>query len=237
MCYNYKQMSLEKININIAPRTPEKAEVLYRGVIMPLGHIALELLKTKQTISPPPTDGEQLYHGAASGVHLTSDPETARIYADNSSFITQQINPSATRNPNEWTIGVLNEIDNTGNELDVKVAKPHTSMGRIDKWISHNILGQTEFVVPEVPSDRTKPSEVYLFRGDILHATFSDTDIAITSLAEHIKYLDSGGAEGSFIQQQPDAKIDRKMSTIDTEDFIPAALSYVKSKARQFTQK
>jgi len=226
-----------KKSINITPRTPEKAEVLYRGTIAPLGHTALDSLKNGQTEAPLPPDGEQLYRGAASGVHLSSDPKTARIYADNRSFITQQKNPSASRDPNKWTVGVLNEIDNTGNELDVKVAKPNTVARRVDKWVSHYILGQTEFVVPNVPSDKTKPREVYLFRGDILHATFSDTDIAITALAGHIKYLESGGLEGEFIQQHPDPRIDRKISTIGIDGFMPAAASYVKSKARQITEK
>jgi len=231
-------MSTENKNINlkIAPRTPEKAEVLYRGVIMSLGHAALELLRTGQTILPPPTDGEQLYSGSAKGVYLSSDPETARIYADNRSFITQQRNPSATRDPSKWTIGVLNEIDNTGNQLDVKVAKPSKIIEKLDKLVSHYALGRTEFVTPEVPLDKTKASEVYLFRGDKLRATFSDTDIAISALAGHIKHQESNGSEGTFIQEQPDAKIDRKMSTIYTENFFPDALSYVKSKTKKLNK-
>lgn len=227
-------MSIENKNINlkIAPRTPEKAEVLYRGVVMSLGHAALELLHTGQTILPPPTNGEQLYSGAAKGVYLSSDPETARIYADNRSFISQQRNPSATRDPSEWTIGVLNKIDNTGNQLDVKVAKPSNAIDRFDKFVSHYVLGRTEFVTPEVPLEKNEASEVYLFRGDILHATFSDADIAVSALAQHIKHQESGGLEGAFTQNQPDAKIDRKISTIYTENFFPEALKYVKSKTR-----
>lgn len=225
------------MSIDIAPRAPEKAPTLYRGVVMPLGQRSLELLRVGGGMSPPPEDGEQLYHGAAKGIHVSSDVKTARVYADNRSFITQQNNPAASRDPEQWTIGVLNQIDNPANRLDATVAKPDSFMARFEKWVSHYGMGRTEFVIPEVPSEGVKPKEVYLFQGDILHATFSDIEVALTALEGHIKHLEAeklgSHEEGEFIAPQTGATIDRRISTIDTRGFVPAVNELAKSKVRR----
>jgi hypothetical protein len=214
-----------------APRTPEKAHVLYRGTVQPFGQSALSALGSGTL---PHTSAT--YKAAAKGVHTTSDIKTARLYADAGSFIAQQKGEATSRDQDNWTIGVINRLDNTANKLAAKVARPKGLLARFDKAFSHYLLGRTEFVVPEVADGAATVHEVYLFRGDILQATFTDKETALTALAGHLKYLETG--EGSPIEQQEGAKINRRTSTIETDASLPSALTgLVKSKVQRVLRK
>jgi hypothetical protein len=217
------------------PRNPEKAATMYRGTILPLSRKSLDLLGIDPPIVPHLDKNQQsLYKGAAQGVHLSSDIKTARLYADAGSFISQQKSPVVTRDNDNWTIGVTYEIDNTENQLGAKIAKPQNRFARFDKVLSHHVFGRTEFVVPEIPEGAARPRELYLFRGDILHAKFNDREVALTAMAGHLKYLEAVKAgqlgQGEFIKKQHGAHIDRHPSSLDTDGFISSLADLAKTK-------
>jgi hypothetical protein len=150
----------------ISPRSIERSPNLYRGVIMKLSDVALSGLAAVGTNARGDEEGGFANWGENSGTYATSDIRTARLYADTGALINRQTNKIATRNKDDWTVGVVRHIDNGANELGFDRAKPRKWLMKLDKWVSHYVMGRTEYITEqEIPDDKTSVREVYLFQG------------------------------------------------------------------------
>lgn len=210
---------MKKIHQTLAsPRAIDRSPNLYRGVIMKLSDVAVDDLVAVDVNAERGEEGKFANWGENSGTYATSDIRTARLYADTGALINRQTNKLATRNKKDWTVGVVGHIDNKDNDLGFDRAKPRKWIAKLDKWITHYVMGRTEYITADaIPTDRTSVREVYLFQGGKLYAKFDTNTVALESvsrvLSAHYRHL-NGDDRGEPIPVDEDAKIDRVISSI-----------------------
>ncbi len=189
---------------------------------MKLSDVALSGLVAVGVNAKGDEEGGFANWGENSGTYATSDIRTARLYADTGALINRQTNKIATRNKDDWTVGVVRRIDNEANELGFDRAKPRKWLMKLDKWVSHYVMGRTEYITEqEIPDDKTSVKEVYLFQGGKLYAKF-DTDAMVLesiagALTGHHNYL-NGEEGGEQIAPRKVGRIDRVISSIGVNE-------------------
>ncbi len=189
---------------------------------MKLSDVALSGLAAVGTNARGDEEGGFANWGENSGTYATSDIRTARLYADSGALINRQTNRIATRNKDDWTVGVVRHIDNEANELGFDRAKPRKWLMKLDKWVSHYVMGRTEYITEqEIPDDKTSVREVYLFQGGKLYATFDTDAVALESIASsllaHHNYV-NGAEGGAQIARSKAPRMDRVMSSIGVNE-------------------
>ncbi len=189
---------------------------------MKLSDAALSGLAAVGTNARGDEEGGFANWGENSGTYATSDIRTARLYADSGALINRQTNRIATRNKDDWTVGVVRHIDNEANELGFDRAKPRKWLMKLDKWVSHYVMGRTEYITEqEIPDDKTSVREVYLFQGGKLYATFDTDAVALESIASsllaHHNYV-NGAEGGAQIARSKAPRMDRVMSSIGVNE-------------------
>jgi hypothetical protein len=206
----------------LSPRSIERSPSLYRGVIMKLSDAALSGLVARGANTRSDEEGSFTNWGESSGTYASSDIRTARLYADTGALINRQTNELATRDQDDWTVGVVRRIDNEHNDLGFDRARPQKWLTKLDKWVSHYVMGRTEYITEqEIPEDKTLVREVYLFQGGKLYATFDTDAVALESIASsllaHHNYV-NGAEGGAQIARSKAPRMDRVMSSIGVNE-------------------
>lgn len=189
---------------------------------MKLSDVALGGLVTVGANARGDEEGGFVNWGENSGTYATSDIRTARLYADTGALINRQTNKIATRDRDDWTVGVVRHINNEANDLGFDRARPRKWLIKLDKWISHYVMGRTEYITEqEIPDDKTSVKEVYLFQGGKLYAKFDTDAVALKSIAGaltgHHNYL-NGEEGGEQIAPRKVGRIDRVISSIGVNE-------------------